>query len=41
MGTVENRRKWASRLGWFVALYLAGGLAAAAVAYGLRALLRL
>ena len=32
---------WKRRLAWFVGLYLGGALATAAVAYGLRALLRL
>ena len=33
--------RWKSRWIWFVGLYLGGALATAAVAYGLRALLKL
>jgi hypothetical protein len=35
----ERPASWRSRIGWFVGLYVAGAAAAAAAAYGLRALL--
>lgn len=40
MSAITDAGRW-RRLGWFVALWLAGVLTVAAIAYGLRAILGL